>query len=217
MGQRAVIFSNGNLSKCGNLKTIIRKNDFIIAADGAAAIVFKLGLIPHLVIGDFDSVDQKTRMRLEEKKMEMVTYPTRKDKTDFELAIDTALHRGFSEIIIFGLWGDRIDHLLANINLLAKIKKEQINLKIIEEDREIYILNNKLTIEGNPGDLVSIIPLAGDAEGIVTSGLDYPLHSETLPFGTTRGVSNVMKEKKATIILKKGKALVVHYKIKQSC
>ncbi|PIQ72040.1 thiamine diphosphokinase, partial [Candidatus Roizmanbacteria bacterium CG11_big_fil_rev_8_21_14_0_20_37_16] len=128
---RAIIFVNGNLSDLSQAKKIINKEDCLIAADGAVKHILKLKLIPKIIIGDLDSTPLSLQKEL---KVQFIKYPRKKDKTDFELAVDYCLENKFQEIIIFGVLGDRIDHLMANIFLLAKIQTENptIKIKVIE-------------------------------------------------------------------------------------
>ena len=210
--KRAVIFVNGNLSDLSQAKKIITKEDFLVAADGGVKHVLKLGLIPQTIIGDFDSISTSLRKKLEKSKIEWIKYPKKKDKTDFELALDYCLEKKFNEIIIFGILGDRVDHFIANIFLLAKIQTENksIKIKIVEGKKEIYILDKEIVINGQIGDEVSIIPVSEKLEGVVTEGLEYQLNNELLSFGSTKGISNVLNKTLAKITVKQGVALVVH-------
>ena len=217
--KRAVIFANGNLSDLSQAKNIITKEDYLIAADGGIKHILKLGLTPQIIIGDFDSTPLSLQKKLikmskEQKSLfpTMIKYPTKKDKTDFELAINFALEKKYHQIIIFGILGNRIDHSMANIFLLAKIQTENklITVKIFEDNKEIYILNKEIIINGQIGDEVSIIPVSEKLEGVVTDGLEYQLNNETLFFGSTRGISNVLNKTSAKITVADGIALVVH-------
>ncbi|MGC8781277.1 MAG: hypothetical protein ACP5UQ_10465, partial [Anaerolineae bacterium] len=67
-----------------------------------------------------------------------------------------------------------------------------------------------LTVAGAPGDLLTLLPLAGDARGVTTAGLLYPLADEPLLFGQARGVSNVLTAGVAQIWLREGLLLVIH-------
>lgn len=209
--KQAVIFANGNLSDLSQAKNIITNEDCIICADGGVKHVLKLGLTPHAVIGDFDSISTSLQKKLARKKIELIKYPKKKDETDFELAINFALEKKCHQIIIFGILGDRIDHLMANIFLLAKIQteNESVKIKIFEGNKEIYILNKEIIINGQIGDEVSLIPISKMLQGVITDGLEYPLKNETLVFGSTRGVSNVMNKTLAKITISKGVALIV--------
>lgn len=210
---RAIIFVNGNLSDLSQVKKIIKKEDCLIAADGGIKHILKLGLVPQIIIGDFDSIssDLLGQSRLSPTTT-LIKYPQKKDKTDFELAIDLVLKRKFKEIIIFGILGDRLDHLIANIFLLAKIQTENksVKIKIIEGKKEIYILNKEITINGKIGDEVSIVPVSEKLESVTTDGLYYRLIDDTLFFGSTRGVSNVMNKNTAKITVANGVALIAY-------
>ncbi|PIU36544.1 thiamine diphosphokinase [Candidatus Roizmanbacteria bacterium CG_4_8_14_3_um_filter_34_9] len=206
---RAIIFANGNLSDLSHAKKIINKEDCLIAADGAVKHILKLKLIPKIIIGDLDSTPLSLQKEL---KVQFIKYPRKKDKTDFELAVDYCLENKFQEIIIFGVLGDRIDHLMANIFLLAKIQTENptIKIKVIEGKKEIFILNKEIVINGKIGDEISIIPVGEKLEDILTDGLEYQLDNESLLFGSTRGISNVMNKKLVKIKASAGIAMIEH-------
>jgi len=206
---RAIIFANGNLSDLSQAKKIINKEDCLIAADGAVKHILKLKLIPKIIIGDLDSTPLSLQKEL---KVQFIKYPRKKDKTDFELAVDYCLENKFQEIIIFGVLGDRIDHLMANIFLLAKIQTENptIKIKVIEGKKEIFILNKEIVINGKIGDEISIIPVGEKLEDILTDGLEYQLDNESLLFGSTRGISNVMNKKLVKIKASAGIAMIEH-------
>ena len=210
--KRAIIFVNGNLSDLSQAKSIITNGDCLIAADGGVKHVLKLGLVPQVVIGDFDSISTSLQKKLKKLKIEWIQYPRKKDKTDFELAIDLVLDRKYSQIIIFGILGDRIDHFLANIFLLTKIQTENklIKIKIVEGKKEIYILNKEIIINGQIGDELSIIPVSEKLEGVVTDGLEYQLKNKSLSFGSTKGISNIFNKTSTKITVAEGTALMVH-------
>lgn len=210
--KRGIIFANGNLSDLSQAKKIINKNDFLIAVDGGSLHLNKLKLIPNLIIGDLDSISKSDLKKFVNQNAKIIKYPRIKDKTDFELALDYCLTKKFKEIIIFGILGDRIDHMLANIFLLAKTQTDilSIKIKIYEGKKEIFVLNKEIIINGKIGDEISIIPISSKLENITTDGLYYRLIDDTLLFGTTRGVSNVMKKKLAKIKVSSGLAVIEH-------
>lgn len=207
--KRAVIFSNGDLADVSRVKKMLKKTDFIIAANGGTKHILKLGRLPDVVIGDLDSLDKKTKKKLERNKVAIISYPSDKDWTDTELGIKYAVKQGFKEIILTGFLGRRIDHLLANLLMMAGLIDKLDRLMIVEGKQEIYVVKDGLEIKGKQGDLVSLIPLLGDCQGVTTRGLKYRLDNESLEFGKSRGVSNVMLAGKARIDLKKGKLLVI--------
>ena len=199
---RAVIIGNGSITDYDYIKSKIRTDDFIICADGGYNHAKKLGVKPNVIIGDFDSA-----MGYENEES-VIRYPVRKDFTDGELAVEYAKERGCDSVVLLAMTGDRADHTITDILLLTKCE----NGVLIDDNNEIYILKTtekKLEISGNAGDTVSIVPVNGDLEGIITKGLEYPLNDETLYFGKSRGVSNVMTADTCEITAKTGMGLVI--------
>ena len=208
---RVIIFSNGDLRDSAQALAFIRPDDFLIAADGGAHHCWALGLTPAVVIGDFDSLTRDERTYLEAAGVQMIQHPSRKDFTDLELALQHAISLQAEEIIIFGALGARWDQTLANILLPAAPGFEQARIRLLDGTQEISILRagETLTLVGQPGDIVSLIPLRGHATGITTLGLEYPLTDSPLYFGASRGVSNVLLGDQATVQLKTGLLLCV--------
>lgn len=204
--KRAIIFCNGNTPP----KTIIdiyKLSDTIICADGGTKHALKLGITPTIVIGDLDSLPKTTVKDLEKKRIIFLQFPPEKDQTDGELAIHFAIEKGFSEIIVTGSFGDRIDHFLGVLLFAAK---QNSNITFLEGKQSLTVVSGTQEIRGEKGDTVSLIPLFGDAKGVMTKGLLYSLKNESLFIGKTRGVSNEMISKKATIKVVSGVVLVIH-------
>lgn len=206
---RAVIFANGQLTQPIELQP----DDLVIAADGGTHHCLGLGIRPQIVIGDLDSVREEELEALSASGTEIITYPERKDFTDLELALLEAQKRGADKVLVLAALGARWDQSLANILLPAALPGLRISL--VDDHQEIHFIRPGETLEiaGQRGDTVSLIPLSGDADGITTHGLEYPLHREMLQFGSTRGVSNVMLGNQASIKLGVGLLVcaVIHH------
>ena len=197
---RAVIFANGQY----NTSYTPQAGDLVIAADGGARHCLMNGIRPAAVIGDLDSLESSELDALEGGGAQVFTYPSRKNHTDLELALEYALKFQPQEVLILAGLGGRWDQAIANILLAATSHAPRIRL--VDGPQEFYFLHGggKLEIQGRRDEIVSLIPLGGDAHGIVTEGLEYPLKEESLLFGSTRGISNVMLGDKATITLAEG-------------
>ena len=191
--KRAVVFCNGELADISRLK--IRKTDLLIGVDGGAKRLDK----PDLIIGDLDSLKKIF------KDAPVIKYPIDKDLTDTELALQFCQKQNIKEIILVGFLGRCLDHMIANIMNLNKYE-----FKIIEGNQEIFICRDKVKIIGEKGDLVSLLPLLGDCQGVTTVGLKWSLQVRNLQVGSSRGVSNVMLGKSARVGLKTGCLLVIH-------
>lgn len=185
---RAVIFANGRLSR----PIMLQPDDLIIAADGGSHYCLGLGIRPQVVIGDLDSVREDELETLSKLGAEIITYPSRKDFTDLELALLEAQKRGADQVVVLAGLGNRWDQSLANILLPTMLPGLQVSL--VDGLQELHFIHPGETLEitGRAGDIVSLIPVGGDAHGITTHGLEYPLFSETLRLGSTRGISNVL-------------------------
>ncbi len=204
----AVIVANGELHVNARVSTLWAQADLRIAADGGARQAReRLGLVPQVVIGDLDSLDESTRTWLNGAHVEMIRYPRAKDQTDLELALDLASTRGASRITLLGVLGGRVDQLLANVLLLTRTP----HLTIVDGGLEMWLsTRGDDEISGDIGDTVSLIPLSDEVQRIATEGLAYPLRHETLSRGTTRGISNEMTSTEARVRFGGGQLLIVH-------
>jgi thiamine pyrophosphokinase len=173
-----------------------------------------LGVRPDVVIGDLDSLPNDLRSELEGGGVELLTYPAHKDETDLELALLHAVNLGALHITVVGARGGRIDHELANYLLLAHPRLEGVDARIVSGDQEVTLVRRRASFHGRPGDLLSLLPVAGDACGVTTSGLEYPLNDGTLVFGPARGVSNVFVEANSSVCLRSGMLLAVHTRLR---
>ncbi len=205
---RVIIVANGNIVEPEFCKTIIKKNDFIIAVDGGIAHLEKLKILPHLMIGDFDSIKPGLLRKYRELGINIKEFPQDKDYTDTELALIEAKKISDS-VILIGAFGNRIDHTIANIYLLYEAKKMGLDMKIINKHHTIYIIleGEKKSIPGRVGDIVSIIPIL-PSSNITTKGLKYPLNNDVIEFGHARGISNIKVEKEAWVSVGKGSLLI---------
>jgi thiamine pyrophosphokinase len=206
---RAVIFANGEFNQPESAKALIQQADVVIAADGGARHCLALGITPDAVIGDFDSVAGAHLESLRVAGTELLRFDARKDETDLELALLHAKKLGAGEVLILAGLGGRWDHTLANLLLTGHPDLRDLAIAFQDGPRRIYPIYSERVIAGLPGDTVSLIPVGGDVEGVTTEGLEYPLSDETLYFGATRGVSNVLLGASATVKVGKGLLLCV--------
>ena len=206
---RIIIFANGLME---NHVVAVRPGDVIVAADGGTQRALAAGLTPAHVIGDLDSLPAKVRARLTAAGTVFHVHPPAKDETDLELALLWAAAQGADEIVVLGALGGRPDQALANLLLLALPALEGHTVLIRGGEWEIRLLRGgeTLWLHGHPGEILSLLPLGGDAEGVTTRGLAYPLHDETLRCGPARGVSNVFAGEEVTVTLEEGMLWCFH-------
>ena len=204
--QRAIIGANSNKSILNDLNSILCSDDLLIAADGGGRHCLEAGCAPQVIIGDLDSIAQSELQELVSLGTEVLTHPVRKNETDLELAIGYAMKKGVKEIIILSALGGRWDHTLGNIMLLASTRFEPARIRIIDHNQEIDLIRagDIHVITGNPGDIVSLIPVHNTVVGVTTSGLEYKLNGNALVFGATLSLSNTLNSKQATVAIEEG-------------
>ena len=205
---RALIIGSGNV-ETGAIQNILKQGDIIICCDGGSKYLFEEGIIPHYIIGDLDSSIPQIIDFFKTKNVIFKQFDTKKDETDMELCLDFALGLNPLEIIMLGATGTRLDHTLGNINLLIKAENKKIKASIIDKNNTIYITNRSITITGEKGDIVSLLPITNTVSGITTTNLEYALNNGSLNIGKPMGVSNVMEDNTATITVKDGYLLVI--------
>ncbi len=186
--------------------------DYVIAVDSGLLHARDWDWDVQLLIGDLDSLPHAVETDWSAAAPEVITAPTAKDETDLELALAEALRRGADSIVFCAVLGGRADHMLANVFLLARPELAGLDVLIAEGRQTLRLLSGGQTaaFAGAEGDLLSLLPVAGPATGVVTQGLLYPLHDETLALGQARGISNVFAAREASVSLRVGKLLVFH-------
>lgn len=209
--ERALVAAGG-APWSGQLPRIGGTISLVIAADSGIELALQLGLPVTVVIGDMDSASPQSLREAERLGSRIERYPVDKDATDLELALDMACAYGARSIVVIGGAGGRISHLLGTASLLAGAKYAHVDICWLIPRAEIHVVNNHRPqhLDGHPADLVSLIPVDGDVTGISTTGLRWPLHDESLPSATTRGISNELLADAATIEVGTGTLLVIH-------
>lgn len=206
--KRIVIFANGGLPDLDKARILLHNDDFIIAADGGTRHALALGLMPNVIVGDLDSLPSDFEPSTFNG--EFVLYPKDKNETDLELAIQHALTLKPVQIIILAALGGRLDQTLGNIALINSLQLSTFNIRLDDGIEEVFFCRDHVEVNGTGGDTVSLIPWQGEVAGIVTTGLKWSLQDETLYPKKTRGISNEMIDKTATVQIKSGLLLVVH-------
>lgn len=206
---KTVIVANGSFTPTPDILSRLNTADMIIAADGGASHLYGSNICPDVIIGDLDSIDAEAKAFFESKNVPVHTYPAQKDQTDTELCIDYAANQGSVEIILTGVTGTRLDHTLANVFLLRRLLDMGIKGSIVDAHNEIFITASGLTVNGAPGEILSVVPVSGRVTGLTLEGLAYPLTNKTISMGDTLGISNVFTGSTAQIRLDSGIVLII--------
>jgi len=208
--RRTVILVNGVLPDYEAARRLFRDDDRIIAADGGTRHAFELGMNPHLVIGDLDSLGPEDKARLESGGTQFVAHPRGKDETDLELALRQALATDCRSILLLGALGGRLDQTLSNLALMTAPALSGIEIRIDDGCEAAWFVRSRTEVRGRSGEIVSLIPWGGPVEGAVTDGLRWKLDGETLYPHEARGISNELVVDNASIRIESGLLLVIH-------
>lgn len=177
----------------------------VIAADGGAELARMLGLSVDLVVGDLDSISAETLAEIER----VERHAAEKDATDLELALVAALRLEPERVLVLGAGGGRLDHLFGGLLLLAAEAYADVRVDAQFGAAAVHVVRSERTLHGEPGELISLLAVHGQARGVVTDGLVYPFRAETLEPGSSRGVSNVFAQPLARITLEAGVLLAL--------
>ena len=190
--------------------------DLVVAADGGARHARTLGLRIDRWVGDGDSIDAGDLAALAAAGVRVDRVAAAKDASDTELALDVAIEAGARQLVLLGaLGGPRTDHALANLGLLRHPGLAGRRLVLYDEHGARLSLLEAVdeprgaSLAGRKGDTVSLLPVDGDAQGVTTEHLEYPLRDEPLLVGRTRGLSNVRAAPVASVTLRAGRLLVI--------
>ncbi len=187
-------------------ETFIKQaGDLVIAADGGARHLFRMGITPDLFVGDFDSTDSAGNAPV------VLRHPTEKDDTDMALAVREGQARGYREFRLYGaLGGARFDHSVANLQLLAFCAGRGLFATIISGNQRTRVLREgeKLTFSAGARGYVSVFAFGGQAR-VTLAGLKYPLSDAILSPDSPLGVSNEFTGAAASVSALSGKLLVI--------
>jgi len=204
--KRCFIFSAGTYF---GLRERPQSGDLVLAADAGYEVCRREGIVPDLVLGDFDSMEQPKDAE------NVLRVPVEKDDTDTMLAVKTALENGCDTIYLYGgTGGKRLDHTLANLQTLLFIRRRGARGYLYDDDFVwTAVENESLTIRREvEWGLFSAFCLGDRAEGIDEVGFQYPLENASLTPEFPLGVSNHIVEENATITVRSG-ALIVGWEL----
>ncbi len=177
-------------------------SDLVIAADGGQATLARLGIVPHLVVGDFDSSEAPTAVPF-------VRHPVEKDDTDTALAVKEGMKRGYEYFIFYGCTGGRFDHTLAAVQTLHRLSVEGLHGYLVFEDGTVGTVIVNKSLQFTPKGTVSVFSLTDESVGVSIEGLKYPLKGARLTNDFPLGVSNEGNGTPAKISVERGALLVI--------
>ena len=198
--KKCIIFCAGGFEA---LAAPIGADDVVIAADGGVAHTEKRNITPHVVLGDFDSL-QYVPVGAE-------VHPVEKDDTDAMLAIKKGLSMGCREFVIYGgLDGDRLEHTVANFQALQHLADRGARGTLVGLKQMVTLIQNEtITFPALFQGYISVFCMGAQATGVTIKGLHYNVENTTLTCGFPLGVSNRFEGKEASVAVEKGSLLLI--------
>lgn len=190
---KAVIIAGGKPPSYELLMEELKTSTIIICADSGADCVFKYGIIPTYLIGDFDSINKETFKYFSESRCIIEKFPKYKDYTDTELALLRAKELYVDSVVFLGCTGSRLDHTFANMGLLLKCFEYKIKGYIKDDNNCIELLSESVSICGKENETFSLLAYNSTIKGLSITGAKYPLVSYELKVGNSLTVSNEFK------------------------
>lgn len=217
--KKAVVVSGGTLQEAFVLEVLksLGETDCIIGADRGVLFLYEHKIEPMYIVGDFDSLPSKVlEYYRKEAKIPIREYNPMKDFTDTEIAANLAMQLGYKNVWILGGTGTRIDHMLANIQVLAGLYERGVKGVLLDAYNRITLIDGEthLKKEDMYGAYFSVFPLEEDVLGLDIKGAKYPLSNHTLTSRNSLCVSNEIAEEaeKAVIDFPYGLVILIEAK-----
>ncbi|SCP98059.1 thiamine diphosphokinase [Anaerobium acetethylicum] len=186
--------------------------DRIIGVDAGTEFLFRNGLLPTDLVGDFDTISREVMDNYQDRPdVNIRRYRPEKDVTDTQAAVELALEYGSSEIYIIGGLGGRMDHTLANINILTIPLEHGVPCYLVDESNKICLLDHGMVLKKSDqyGKYVSFLPHTTEVKGLTLKGFKYPLTNHTLTCRDSLGVSNEIAEEAAEADFSEGILIMI--------
>ena len=205
---KAFIYTGGQIDP-ENITEHPKGDDLLIAADAGWHTAKTLGETPSILLGDMDSLG-KTDIP---EKVERLQVPAEKDFTDTQLAVDTAIKKGATEIVIIGGLSGRLDHTLSNLAILEDLNQKNIHAVITDGNNRVRYLHATSMLLARSGfRYLSLLTLSEKAKGVSVEGCKYPLKNATLLRNFQYAVSNEIIGNCALISVRKGGIYIIESK-----
>ena len=200
---KALIICAGDDNDSEVLKEYAKNSDYIICADGGYNIALNAGIVPDLVIGDFDSCSNYVD------KGEKIVLPCEKDETDTQYSVRYAIKKGADEIVIYGAFGGRLDHTYANIALLSECLENKVSAVATDGKTFCKMVDSKIKLNGKKGDFISVFSFSDISRNVSIKGLKYEIDNCNLKKSDIFGISNEFLDSEAEITVEEGKLLII--------
>ena len=202
--RRCVIIGGADIGRYDRIRGYFREGDFYICCDSGLRHREGLGIVPDLVVGDFDSHENPHM------DVETIVLPCEKDDTDTAFAVKEALSRGFQDFLLVGVAGGRLDHTLGNVSLLLMLDAQGKTAMALDDFSELEIISGSPARINDQYAYFSLLNISGTARGITIKNAKYPLNGAEITCESQYGVSNeVLPGKTAEVTVEQGRLLLI--------
>lgn len=202
--RRCVIIGGADINRAERIRSMLRKDDYVIYCDSGLRHREALGAEPSLIVGDFDSHENPNLP------VETIVLPRAKDDTDTVYAAREAVKRGFTEFLLVGVIGARLDHSIGNVSILLKLDSLGKKATIVDDYSEMEIVSKEKAVIDGAVSYFSLLAVDGTARGITITGAKFPLSNAEITPEYQYGVSNeVLPGQTAEVTVKEGRLLLV--------
>ena len=212
--KRCVIVGGAPIARYDRIQPLLRDDDFVIYCDSGLRHMDGLGALPSLIIGDWDSYDDPHM------DIETITLPVAKDDTDTVYAMREGMKRGFTEFLLVGAVGARLDHSLVNVYILSALENSGCHGMIVDDYSEMELISSQAdeTGEVHPGRVsvedrypfFSLLALEGEARGVTIRNAKFGLEGASIDPDYQYATSNeVLPGKTAEITVEDGRLLLI--------
>ncbi len=205
---RAYIYVGGEIDVAA-ITERPREGDLTVAADSGWNNARLLGVVPQILLGDFDSIGTEGLPDAEE----ILQVPAEKDRTDTQLAVDLALSRGADDFFIIGGLSGRLDHTLSCLSVLQYLQEKRAHAVITDGfNRARYLENTGVLIARSEYTYLSLIAVSDTVRGVSIDGCKYPLKNARLARSCQWAVSNEITGNCALVEVRKGAIYLIESK-----
>ncbi len=188
MMKKCIILANGKSPQKSVIEYLKKKNfSTLICADGGANSAERLGIFPEFIIGDLDSIDKLTLNKF--KNYSKIIRIKRQNDTDVEKCLKFAVKKKFTETVLLGVTGNRLDHTFCNLGIVIKFFNT-IKIRIVAENSILTPYSGKIELKTYPGETISLYGFNKKTK-IYSGNLKYSLQNISLPFGEKESTSNI--------------------------
>ncbi|MGL4570962.1 MAG: thiamine diphosphokinase [Clostridium sp.] len=207
---RSIVVSGGKAPSKDLLRSYLKDDDYIIGVDSGCNILKELNIKPNLILGDFDSINKEVLSFFENSNVKIEKFNSEKDYTDTDLGYRRAIGVNPSEVIMFGVTGSRIDHMLGNIGILLKGLKDNVKITIIDDNNKMFIVNENSTIKKEVGSVISFHALSDVVKNLTIKNGKYPLNNYDMTLLEPRAICNEFLDEDILIEFDSGNILVLY-------